>query len=115
MQDPKDPGTLDLLPAAPRRRGRPSTGKPLSAAERKRMSRRVTPLTADSCIEWSAMSKTALIECLTTKKRDVYLGRWEVFHALFELAGRAGLNVTVTQENREFVVRLPSFAEVSHD
>ena len=33
--DPKDPGTLDLLPA-PKRRGPKPSGKALSAAERQR-------------------------------------------------------------------------------
>lgn len=41
MIDTTDKKTIDMLPDAPKKRGRPSTGTAMSAAQRKRKSRRM--------------------------------------------------------------------------
>ncbi len=40
MKDPTDTQTTDMHPSAPKKRGRPSTGKAMTPAERKRAQRK---------------------------------------------------------------------------
>lgn len=93
MVDPKDSGTVEIL-AKPAKRGRPATGKAMTAAERKKASLQGDfPLTASGNIDWSAVSKTRLVAMITMPHPEADVAMWYQFHALAELARRAGLGV----------------------
>lgn len=73
MIDPSDKATPDLLGGAPKRRGRPPTGKAKSGAERMRDMRH-RDLRADSL---SAMTRTGLLEMLAWSVSNDNLGTFD--------------------------------------
>lgn len=73
MVDPKDTSTPDFIGGVPKRRGRPSTGKAKSGAERMRDMRR-RDLKADSL---SGMTRTGLLEMLAWSVSNDNLGTFD--------------------------------------
>lgn len=106
MIDPKDVGTVEML-AKPAKRGRPATGKAMTSAERKKASLQGDyPLTPSGMVDFQSISKSRLVAMITMPNPDPEVAKWYQFHALAELARRAGLEL-VGSGARSVVIRLP--------
>ncbi|MFA9441679.1 hypothetical protein ACDA63_18780 [Uliginosibacterium sp. sgz301328] len=96
MIDDADHKTSEMLPGAPKRRGRPLKGNAMTPAERKRRSREHMPECEDN-YDWAKASKTALLDRLIRPHPDTATQDWFVRNILTELARRQGFTVTVTE------------------
>lgn len=65
MKNPADTQTLELI-STPKKRGRPSTGRAMSAAERKRRQRTRDSLAVTGAIYFSKSRVVDFDECTTT-------------------------------------------------
>lgn len=88
MIDPKDPGTIDAFPT-PAKRGRPATGKALSATARKKIQRMRDERWTD---DPSKATKSALLAAISRGHPEADTEKWIYAKAMSELAKRIGLD-----------------------